>query len=154
MNDDKGPDVLLVEDNPGDITLITEAFEETDVRPEIHCARDGVEALQFLRRQAPFQDAPKPAFVLLDLNLPRKDGRTVLSEIKSDPVLASTPVIILSGSDAPQDISTCYALHANCYIVKPRDLNSLSQTVNFLVGFWLKTVKLPSDLGGRSRGGT
>lgn len=154
MNDDRRPDVLLVEDNPGDITLITEAFEETDVRPEIHYARDGVEALQFLRGLAPFQDAPRPAFVLLDLNLPSKDGRTVLREIKSDPVLASTPVIILSGSDAPQDISTCYALHANCYIVKPRDLNSLSRMVNGLVGFWLKTVTLPSNVGERTRGGT
>lgn len=136
-------DILLVEDNLGDIKLITEALAETDVHPGIHHVRDGIEAMQFLRREAPFEDAPKPTIIILDLNLPRKNGRVVLAEIKSDPTLALTPVIVLSGSDAPQDISTCYALHANCYIIKPRDLSGLTETICCLVDFWLKKVKLP-----------
>lgn len=139
-------DILLVEDNLGDVRLITEALAETDMDPSVHCVRDGVEALQFLRRQAPFESAPKPAIVILDLNLPRKDGRDVLAEIKSDTALSSTPVIVFSGSDAPQDISACYRLHANCYIVKPRDLFGMSETISSLVDFWLQKVKLPPDL--------
>lgn len=138
-------DILLVEDNLGDIKLITEALAETDVHPEIHCVRDGIEAMQFLRRETPYEDAPKPTIIILDLNLPRKNGRVVLAEIKSDSNLALTPVIVLSGSDAPQDISTCYALHANCYITKPRDLFGLTETVHCLVDFWLKKVRLPFD---------
>lgn len=145
MADSKQVDILLVDDNPGDVMLITQALEETDVRPPIHSVRDGIEAMQFLRREPPFEKAVKPAIMILDLNLPRKDGRLLLGEIKSDPNLASIPVIILSGSDAPQDISTCYALHANCYIVKPRDLFSLTETINSLVDFWFKKVKLPVD---------
>jgi two-component system, chemotaxis family, response regulator Rcp1 len=146
MADNKQAHILLVEDNRGDIMLITQAVAETDVRPEIHCVGDGIEAMQFLRRQATFKDVPKPAIIILDLNLPRKDGRAVLAEVKSDPTLASTPVIVLSGSDAPQDISTCYALHANCYITKPRDLFGLTDTVKSLVDFWFTKVKLPADL--------
>lgn len=143
MPDSKRTDILLVEDNRGDIMLITQAVAETEVRPEVHCVRDGVEAMRYLRRQAPFEDAPRPAIIILDLNLPRKDGREVLAEIKSDPALAFTPVIVLSGSDAPQDISTCYALHANCYIIKPRDLYGMNETIRSLVDFWLQKVKLP-----------
>lgn len=145
MKDNKRIDILLVEDNPGDIKLITDALVETDLRPSIYNVRDGVEAMQFLRNQAPFQDSLKPAIVVLDLNLPRKDGRAVLAEIKSDPTLAFIPVIVLSGSDAPQDISTCYALHANCYIVKPRDLFGMNETIRSLVDFWLQKVKLVPD---------
>ncbi len=136
-------DILLVEDNPGDVMLITQALAETDIRPDIHCVGDGIEAMQYLRREAPFEDALKPAIIILDLNLPRKDGRVVLAEIKSDPALALTPVIIFSNSDAPQDISTCYALHANCYIIKPRDLFGMTETIRSLVDFWLQKVKLP-----------
>jgi len=154
MSDDNTVDILLVEDNPGDIRLITEALEETEVHPEIRYARDGIEAMQFLRREPPYENAPKPAIVMLDLNLPKKDGRTVLGEIKSDQTLALTPVIILSGSDAPQDICSCYALHANCYIVKPRDLLGLSATMGSLIDFWLKRVKLPSDSGKHHSGGS
>lgn len=136
-------DILLVEDNLGDIALFTQALAETDIRPEMCCVRDGVEALRFLRKEAPFENVARPKIVILDLNLPRKDGRAVLAEIKSDPALALTPVIVLSGSDAPQDISTCYALHANCYVVKPRDLFGLNEAVSRLVDFWLRVVKLP-----------
>lgn len=135
--------ILLVEDNPGDIMLIKEAFAETDVRPTVACVGDGIEAMQFLRRLPPFQEAQKPDIVILDLNLPRKDGRTVLKEIKSDAGLATTPVIVLSGSDAPQDIMACYDSSANCFIVKPRDLFGMNQTIRSLVDFWFKTVKLP-----------
>jgi two-component system, chemotaxis family, response regulator Rcp1 len=138
-------DILLVQDNPGDVMLITEAMAETAANPEITSVRDGIEAMKFLRGEVPFQDAPKPAIIILDLNLPRKDGREVLAEIKSDPGLANTPVIVFSGSDAPQDISTCYGLHANCYIVKPRDLFGMTETIRSLVDFWLTKVKLPSD---------
>ncbi len=153
MSENKRVDILLVEDNLGDIKLITDALAETDTRPRVHCVRDGVEAIRFLRRQPPFEGMPTPAIVVLDLNLPRKDGRAVLAEIKSDSALASTPVIILSGSDAPQDISTCYALHANCYIIKPRDLFGMNETVRSLVDFWLQRVKLPSNPDPQVRSG-
>ncbi len=136
-------DILLVEDNLGDIQLITEALEETGAKPTIISIRDGIEAIRFLRNEPPFQDAPKPSIIILDLNLPRKDGRGILAEIKADPDLAITPVIVLSGSDAPQDIHACYALHANCYIVKPRDFHGLTETIRSLVDFWLTKVKLP-----------
>ncbi|HSA96999.1 MAG TPA: response regulator, partial [Acidobacteriota bacterium] len=118
MTENDRIDILLVEDNPGDIKLLTESMAEVEPRVEIHCVRDGVEAVAFLLKQAPFESAPDPAIIMLDLNLPRKSGRTVLAEIKADPQLAMTPVIVLSGSDAPQDINACYALHANCYVVK------------------------------------
>jgi chemotaxis family two-component system response regulator Rcp1 len=146
MINDRQANILLVEDNRGDIMLITQAMEETNIHLQVHRVGDGIEALQFLRRQAPFEDVPEPAIIILDLNLPRKDGRTVLAEVKSDPTLASIPVIVLSGSDAPLDISTCYALHANCYIVKPRDLFGLTDMIKSLVDFWFTKVKLPADL--------
>ncbi len=141
----KGVDILLVEDNPGDVTLITQALAETDIRPDIRRVADGIEVMQYLRGEAPFEDVPKPAIIILDLNLPRKDGRVVLAEIKSDPNLAQTPVIIFSSSDAPEDISTCYALHANCYLVKPRDLFGMTEIIRSLVDFWLQKVNLPPD---------
>jgi len=139
-------DILLVEDNLGDIQLFTEAIEETAADLKIFSIRDGIEAIKFLRNEPPYQDAPKPAIILLDLNLPGKDGRKILAEIKSDPALAIIPVVIFSGSDAPQDVSACYSLHANCYIVKPRDLSGLTETIRSLVDFWLMKVKLPSKI--------
>jgi CheY-like chemotaxis protein len=147
MPSNRHVDILLVEDNLGDIALLTQALEETELRPGLECVRNGIDAMRFLRRENPFEDAPRPSIVLLDLNLPCKDGRVVLSEIKSDSALASTPVIIFSGSDAPQDIAACYALHANCYIIKPRDLFGLTETINCLVDFWLRKVKLPQGFG-------
>ena len=152
MADDPRAEILLVDDNPGDVRLISEALEETTFRPGIRHAKDGVEAMRFLHRQPPFENAPRPVFILLDLNLPRRDGRSVLAEIKSDPGLASIPVIVFSGSDAPQDISACYALHANSYIVKPRDLNGLTETVECLTHFWLGCVKLAPDTAPRTWG--
>ncbi len=153
MANNRSVDILLVEDNLGDVTLITQALAETDTRPDIRCVRDGIEAMQYLRKEDPFEDALKPAIIIMDLNLPRKDGRAVLAEIKSDPTLALTPVIVLSGSDAPQDISTCYALHANCYIIKPRDLFGMTETIRSLVDFWLQKVKLPPDPDPQDRSG-
>ncbi len=143
MANNRNIDILLVEDNRGDVTLITQALAETDICPDTRYVRDGIEAMQYLRRETPFEDAPKPAIIILDLDLPRKDGQVVLAEIKSDPTLALTPVIVFSSSDAPQDISTCYALHANCYIIKPRDLFGMTETIRSLVDFWLQKVKLP-----------
>jgi chemotaxis family two-component system response regulator Rcp1 len=146
MHENRLFDILLVEDNPGDIKLITDALAETGVSVNVHSVRDGIDAMRFLRNEPPFEHSPTPAIVLLDLNIPRKDGREVLAEIKSDPVLGLKPVVIFSGSDAPQDISACYSLHANCYVVKPRDLFELTDTVNSLVDFWLKRVKLPPNI--------
>lgn len=145
MAEDKRVDILLVEDNLGDVKLITDALAETEMHPNVQCVRDGIEAIKFLRRESPFENAPKPALIMLDLNLPRKDGRAVLAEIKANPALSLTPVVVFSGSDAPQDISTCYALHANCYVIKPRDLFGLTEAIRRLVDFWLKVVKLPPD---------
>jgi chemotaxis family two-component system response regulator Rcp1 len=142
-------DILLVEDNPGDIKLITVSIAEAEPGVEIHCVRDGIEAMQFLLRQAPFENAPEPAIVVLDLNLPRKSGRALLAEIKSDPHLAMTPVVVFSGSDAPQDIIACYSLHANCYIVKPRDLYGMNEAMRSLLDFWLRRVTLPPCPGPR-----
>ncbi len=135
--------ILLVEDNLGDIQLITEALAETGANPRIFSIRDGREAKRFLRHEPPFQDIPKPSIIIIDFNLPGKDGQGILAEIKSDQDLAITPVIVLSGSDAPQDITACYALHANCYIVKPRDLHGLTETLRSLVDFWLTKVLYP-----------
>ncbi len=145
MANSRSVDILLVEDNPGDVMLITQALAETDIRPEIRHVQDGIEAMQYLHKEAPFEDALKPSIIIMDLNLPQKDGRAVLAEIKSDPSLAHTPVIVFSSSDTPQDISTCYDLHANCYIVKPRDLFGMTETIRSLVDFWLGKVKLPPD---------
>jgi len=145
MANNKELDILLVEDNPGDVALITQALAETDIHPVLHRVADGIEAMQFLRRQAPFENAIKPAIIILDINLPKKSGQDVLAEIKSDPVLALIPVIVFSSSDSPEDVSACYALYANCYIVKPRDLPGMTETIRSLVNFWLKTVKLPAE---------
>lgn len=146
--------ILLIEDNPGDIRLITEALAEAEPRAQIHFVRDGVEAMRFLLKQAPFESAPEPAIILLDINLPRMSGRSLLAEIKSDPHLGLTPVLVLSGSDAPQDIVACYSLHANGYIVKPRDLYGMNEAIRSLADFWLHKVTLPpSPEPPLSRGG-
>ena len=148
--DNRRVDILLIDDNPGDVMLIREALAETDVNPEIFSVQDGVEATRFLRREPPFEDAPRPAIIMLDLKLPRKDGRQLLAELKSDPDLSTIPAIVFSGSDAPQDISFCYASHANCYIVKPRDLSGMTETIKCLADFWLKKVKLPLEMNERT----
>lgn len=138
-------EVLLVEDNPGDVRLTREALKEGKVRNNLHVAPDGVEALAFLRREGKHEGATRPDLILLDLNLPRKGGREVLEEIKADPSLRSIPVVILSSSQAEQDILRAYDLHANCYVTKPVDLDQFITVVKSIEDFWFTIVKLPPE---------
>ena len=137
-------DVLLVEDDPGDVLLIKEAFADNKVRNRLHVVSDGVEAIEFLRREGAHGDAPSPDLVLLDLNLPRKDGREVLDELKSDATLSRIPVIVLTTSAAESDILHSYDLQANCFITKPLDLDEYFSVVRSIEDFWLTTARLPS----------
>ncbi len=136
--------VLLVEDDPGDVVLVTEAFEHNKVNNELHAVQDGVEALQFLRREAPYEDAPTPDLILLDLNLPRKDGREVLEEIKADDALRRIPVVVLTTSKAEEDVLRSYDLHANAYVTKPVDFDRFIEVVRQIDEFFVSVVKLPS----------
>jgi chemotaxis family two-component system response regulator Rcp1 len=136
-------EILLVEDNPGDVRLTREALKEAKVRNNLAVANDGVEALAYLRREPPHEGATRPDLVLLDLNLPRKDGREVLAEIKADPDLRRLPVVVLTTSTAEQDILESYNLYANCYITKPVDLDQFLGIVTSIEDFWLTIVKLP-----------
>ncbi|HKP74685.1 MAG TPA: response regulator [Longimicrobiaceae bacterium] len=138
-------EVLLVEDNPGDVRLTREALRDGKVSNHLSVVTDGVEALKFLRRQEPYADAPRPDVVLLDLNLPKKDGREVLQEIKGDPSLRTIPVVILTSSEAERDIAGAYALQANCYITKPVDLDQFITVVRSIEDFWFTVVKLPPE---------
>ncbi|MBA3460644.1 MAG: response regulator [Deltaproteobacteria bacterium] len=138
-------EILLVEDNPGDVRLTQEALREGKVKNRLHIARDGVEAMEFLRRQGKHASATRPDLVLLDLNLPRKDGREVLAEIKADPDLKTLPVVVLTTSTAEADILKTYSLHANCYIQKPVDLDQFVTVVKSIDDFWLTVVRLPRD---------
>jgi CheY-like chemotaxis protein len=136
-------EILLVEDNPGDVRLTIEALKEGKVHNSLSVARDGVEALAFLRRQGTFVRAARPDLILLDLNLPRKDGREVLAEIKEDPSLRRIPVVVLTTSKAEEDVLRTYDLHANCYIAKPVDLEQFISVVRSIDDFWLSVVRLP-----------
>lgn len=136
-------EILLVEDNPGDVELTREAFRDARIVNRIHEARDGDEAMEFLRHRGPHADAPRPDLVLLDLNLPRKDGREVLEEIKGDAELRRIPVVILTSSRAEADVRQSYDRYANCYITKPVDLEQFLQVVREIEEFWLAVVKLP-----------
>jgi chemotaxis family two-component system response regulator Rcp1 len=136
-------DILLVEDNPGDVRLTREALKDAKVLNEVYVAQDGVEAMQFLRKQGAFPNAPMPDMILLDLNLPKKDGRQVLAEIKGDPKLRHIPVVILTTSKADEDIIKTYNLHANAYITKPVDLDRFIEIIHTLEEFWFSIVKLP-----------
>jgi two-component system, chemotaxis family, response regulator Rcp1 len=138
-------EILLVEDNPGDVRLTQEALKEGKVRNNLSLVSDGVEALAFLRREGQYADAPRPDVILLDLNLPRKDGREVLADIKQDPALRRIPVVILTTSQAEHDILRTYNLHANCYITKPVDLEQFITVVKSIESFWLTVVKLPPN---------
>ena len=146
MSDPRGDgpvEILLVEDNPGDVRLSQEAWKEARIRNRLHVAEDGVEALAFLRREGRHAGAVRPHLILLDLNLPRKDGREVLADIKKDPKLKHIPVVILSTSKAEQDVLMTYELHANCYISKPLDMDQFVRVVRAIEEFWLATVTLP-----------
>ena len=137
--------ILLVEDNPADVRLTTEAFRESNVDHRMHVACDGVEALAYLRREGPHQSADRPDLVILDLNLPRKDGREVLAEIKSDPRLKRIPVLVLTTSQADADVRQCYDLHANCVLSKPLQFDSFLASVERLRDFWLGAATLPPN---------
>jgi CheY-like chemotaxis protein len=136
-------EVLLVEDNPGDVRLTREAFKEGKRRINLSVVPDGEQALAFLHRQGAHAAAPRPDLILLDLNLPRKGGREVLAEIKADARLRRIPVVVLSTSQAEPDVRACYDLHANCYLVKPIDLDQFLGVVRAIEDFWLTVVKLP-----------
>lgn len=136
-------EILLVEDNPGDVRLTREALKEAKVRNRLSVAGDGVEAMAFLRREGTHSTAPRPDIVLLDLNLPRKDGRQVLAEAKADPELRRIPVVILTTSKAEEDILKTYDLHANCFITKPVDFDQFVKVVRSIEHFWLSIVTLP-----------
>ena len=146
MTEDLGRpiEILVVEDNPADVRLMREALRDGKIWNNTHHCQDGVEALSFLRREEKFSQAPRPDLILLDLNLPKMDGREVLSAIKTDPDLATIPVVILTTSKAEEDIARSYGLHANCYIVKPLDFERFIEVVNVIENFWFCIVKLPS----------
>lgn len=140
-------EILLVEDNPGDADLAREALEGSKMRNTLHVVGDGVAAMDFLRRTGAHAGAPRPDLILLDLNLPKKDGREVLAEIKSDDDLKRIPVVILTTSTAEEDVLRTYNLHANCYITKPIDLNQFLKVIRSIEDFWLCIVKLPNGCG-------
>lgn len=147
MNDagSKCIDILLVEDSEGDARLAKEAMKDSKIRNKLYHVLDGVEAMAFLRNEGKYADSPRPDLVLLDLNLPRKDGREVLGEIKGDDALKKIPVVILTVSSAEEDILKSYDLHANCYITKPIDLDQFMKVIRSIEDFWLSIVKLPKE---------
>ena len=138
-------EVLLVEDSVGDVRLTREAFKDAKMHINLHVAVDGDDAMAFLKRERQYADAPRPDLILLDLNLPKKDGREVLKEIKENPTLAIIPVVILTTSASEADISRTYQLHANCYITKPVELEGFLKVVKSIDSFWLSVVKLPRE---------
>ena len=146
MVERNGPiEILLVEDNPGDVRLTREALKEGKVYSNLHTVKDGVEAMEFLRRQGKFKGVPRPDIILLDLNLPKKDGREVLEEIKTDEELKRIPVVVLTTSKAEEDVLRTYNLHANCYVTKPVDLEKFMVVVKSIDIFWLTVVTLPPN---------
>ena len=137
-------EVLLVEDDPGDVLMTREAFEDYKVTNKLHVVQDGADAMAFLRREGEYADVPRPDLVLLDLNLPRMDGREVLQAIKSDPTLASIPVVVLTTSEAEEDVLRSYSLHANAYVTKPVDFERFIEVVRQIDDFFVTVVRLPS----------
>jgi CheY-like chemotaxis protein len=140
-------DILLVEDNPGDVRLTREAMKEARIAVNLHVANDGLEAMKMLRQEVPYGSQPLPDLVLLDLNMPKMDGREVLRQMKSDERLKHIPVVVLTTSAAETDIAQAYGLHANCYITKPVELEEFMEIVKSIEGFWLTVVRLPGNLG-------
>ena len=138
-------ELLLIEDNPGDVRLAQEGLREGKILNRLHVARDGEEAMAFLCREGAFADAPRPDLILLDLNLPKKDGREVLAEIKADPRLLRIPVVVLTTSEAEEDVLRSYNLHANCYITKPMDLDRFIEVIMAIEQFWFNIVQLPGE---------
>lgn len=144
INSSSAIQILLVEDNPGDARLAKEALKDSKLLNDLHHVIDGEQAVQFLRKEGEYKDAVRPDIVLLDLNLPRKDGREVLADIKSDPDLKTIPVVVLTTSEAEKDIMQSYELHANCYITKPVDLDKFLEIIDSMQEFWLSIVRLPT----------
>ena len=140
-------DILLVEDNPGDVRLCQEAIKDSKIRNRLFVTIDGEDAIAFLRKQGSYADAPRPDLILLDLNLPKKDGREVLAEIKSDEDLRNIPVVILTVSSLEEDIARAYSQHANCFVTKPVDFDQFTQVVRAIEDFWFTIVKLPPKDG-------
>jgi CheY-like chemotaxis protein len=136
-------EILLAEDNPGDVRLTQQALKDSKMRNNLHVVGDGEEAIAFLRRLPPYEDAPRPGLFLLDLNMPKKDGKEVLEDIKDDPVLRTIPTVVLTTSKADQDVLRAYELHANAYITKPVDFEQFMDVVKGIREFWLTIVRLP-----------
>jgi CheY-like chemotaxis protein len=143
MNDGKMIEILLVEDSPGDVGLTIEALKEAKINNNLSVVEDGEKAMEFLHRRGEYVSAPKPDLILLDLNLPRKNGREVLQEVKADPLLRRIPIVILTTSRSDEDIIRAYDLHANCYISKPVDFEKFMEVVKSIEDFWLTVVRLP-----------
>lgn len=144
LEDMKAVDILLIEDSPGDADLAKEALEESKLKNNLYVTIDGEEAMDFLYKRNNFTDVPRPDLIILDLNLPKKDGREVLKEIKESPELRRIPVVILTTSKAEEDIIKTYDLHANCYIAKPLDLDKFMEVVHSIENFWMSIVVLPN----------
>jgi two-component system, chemotaxis family, response regulator Rcp1 len=138
-------EVLLVEDSPGDVRLTLEAFRDADKSVHMHVVCDGVEAMAFLRHEKPYVNAPRPDLILLDLNLPKMDGREVLSNIKTDDNLKTIPTIVLTTSDSPMDVARTYQLQVNCYLKKPEEWDAFSSLIKDTINFWLTRAKLPRE---------
>ena len=153
MRDPMQPfEILLVEDNPGDVFLTQEAFREGRLSHRLSVVEDGEEAMRFLRREGEHSGAPQPDLILLDLNLPKKEGRELLGEVKMDPELRQIPIIVLTTSGAEQDIARAYKLHENCYLTKPIQMDDFLKTIRSVEEFWLSVVRLPTkDFQGKTR---
>jgi CheY-like chemotaxis protein len=136
-------EILLIEDNPGDVRLTQEAMRAAEMTNTLHVVEDGIQAMEFLRRRSRFKDAPRPDLILLDLNLPKKDGRAVLAEVKTDPDLRRIPVVVLTTSRSEEDVLQAYDMHANAYVTKPVNLDQFLRIVALIDEFWLKVVTLP-----------
>jgi CheY-like chemotaxis protein len=139
-------EILLVEDNPADVDLTRDSLEAAKVSVNIHAVSDGVEALRFLRREPPYADRPRPDLVLLDLNLPRRDGKHVLAEVKADSALRLIPIVVLTSSEAEIDVARSYDLGANCYVTKPLDLEQFRTIIRSIEDYWFTVVRLPVEL--------
>jgi CheY-like chemotaxis protein len=152
-NGHRAAEILLVEDNEADARLADEALKESGTSSRLHLVEDGIQAMEFLRQEGQYADAPRPDVVLLDLNMPRMDGREVLAAVKGDPDLRSIPIVILSTSSAERDVEETYDLHANCFITKPLELDRFIEVIHQIEQFWLNTVQLPTPPT-KSAGGT
>ncbi|OGW39849.1 MAG: response regulator [Nitrospirae bacterium GWD2_57_9] len=140
-------EILMVEDNPGDVLLMEEALREGKLSNNLYIANNGDEAMDFLKKRGKFKDAVRPDLIMLDLNLPRKDGREVLAEVKNDPELKKIPIVIVTTSGSEEDIDKTYSLHANCYVTKPVGVRQFFEVVKNIESFWFSIVKLPSKAG-------